>query len=306
MKEIISAIDKDLLIAELSNEKFICNSNRGNHKIFVVNNNNSPNIMQEIGRLREIAYRHVGSGTGNNLDIDSLDTAEVPYNQLIIWDSDNSQIVGGYRYILCRDAHLDKNNIPIIGTARFFNYSNNFLENYMPYTIELGRSFINPELQATNNLRKGIFVLNNLWDGLGMLVKLNPDIKYFLGQVSIFKNLSKLSHDLILYFLKKDFPNTDRLLTPKISIEIKTNIKELESIFIGKNINENYRILSKTVRSLHENIPPLINSYINTSATMQTFGAIHNSHFKNMEDVGIMITIADIYKNKKKRHIPNY
>ena len=303
MKEIISPISKDLLIAELSKDKFICHSNKGNTQIFSVTAKDSPNVMLEIGRLREIAYRSISSGTGEAYDIDYLDTADKPYSQLIVWDNNNAEILGGYRYILCRNANTDKNGVPQIGTARFFNFSQNFKDNFLPYAIELGRSFIRPELQATNNLRQGLFALDNLWDGLGALVNLNTEIKYFLGQVSVFKNLNRKARDMVLYFLKVYFPNHDKLITAKNEMLIKTPNDELKKIFIGKNMKDNYIILSKKVRLLNENIPPLINSYINTSPSMRTFGAIDNPHFYNMEDIGIMITIADIYENKKKRHI---
>ncbi len=303
MKEIISPVSKDLLRAELSKDKLICLSNKGNKHIFSVTAKDSPNVMREIGRLREIAYRKAGSGTGKAYDIDSLDTANKPYSQLIVWDSIKAEILGGYRYILCKDAAKDKDNNPIIGTVRFFNFSDKFKENYLPYTIELGRSFIRTELQATNNQRQGLFALDNLWDGLGALVNLYPEIKYFIGQVSIFKNINRKARDMILYFLKKNFPNRNNIISAINELSINSSTKELEDIFTGANLKEDYKILSKEVRLLNENIPPLLNSYINTSSSMMTFGAINNPHFYNMEDIGIMITIADIYEQKKKRHI---
>ncbi|MEA3443923.1 MAG: GNAT family N-acetyltransferase [Bacteroidota bacterium] len=306
MEKIIDAIDRKLLKSELSNEKLIRNTQRSNNQIFSITYHNSPNVMLEIGRLREISYRQTKSGTGKKCDIDSLDTAEKVYNQLIVWDPNAEEIIGGYRYIICRNAALDENKVPQIGTARLFNFSENFIENFIPYTIELGRSFVQPQYQSTKNIRKSLYALDNLWDGLGALVVIYPEMKYFLGQVSIYTHINKLARDLIVFFLRKYFPDNDKLVEAINPVSLHNKEEKIAAYFTGKDLKSNMSILSHEVRALKERVPPLINTYINTSPSMKTFGTVHNPFFDNMEDTGILISIKDIYESKKDRYIKTF
>lgn len=306
MKKVIDAIDRKLLKSELSEDKLIRKTVRNNNQIFSVNAHNSPNVMLEIGRLREISYRQTDSGTGKDCDVDSLDTAATPYNQLIVWDPRGEEIIGGYRYSICRNVPVDEDNIPRIGTARLFRFSEKFKQDYLPYTIELGRSFVQPDYQSTKNIRKSLFALDNLWDGLGALVVNYPDMKYFFGQVSIYTSMNKLARDLILFFLQKHFPDKEKLVVPIDPVGYYHDEEKLKSYFNGDGLKDNLSILSREVRALNENIPPLINTYVNTSPSMKTFGTVYNPFFANMEDTGILISIKDIYETKKNRYITTF
>jgi len=303
MKHIIPPVSIKLIKKELTHDKFIRYSNFGNNLIYSINANNSPNIMQEIGRLRELSFRNAGGGTGEETDLDECDFGEKPYQQLIVWDPKRKEIVGGYRYILGNNTPLDNNGKIILSTSSLFNFSDKFLNEYMPYTIELGRSFVQPNYQTTGNERKGLFALDNLWDGLGALTIMHPDIKYFFGKVTMYPDFNRKARDMILYFLKKYFKDTDNLVTPIIPLISDTPEKEIESLFTSNDYQENYKILSQNVRNCGENIPPLINSYMSLSPTMKSFGTAINPHFGNVEETGILVTIKDIYNKKKDRHI---
>jgi len=98
MVSIIEPIDKKLIIKELSG-KFLRKTHKANNEIYVVNAHNSPNVMKEIGRLREISFRNSGGGSGNSLDTDEFDVLPQPYGQLIVWNPDEKEIIGGYRFI---------------------------------------------------------------------------------------------------------------------------------------------------------------------------------------------------------------
>lgn len=302
---IIPAVDKHLLEAELTKEKFLRHTNFGYNEIYVVTYYDSPNVMREISRLREITYRKAGGGTHKECDIDEYDTGIVPYKQLIVWDPERKEIIGAYRFMLCKDAPYENGRIKL-ATAELFDFSNTFKKEYLPYAIELGRSFIQPIYQSSKTSRKGIFSLDNLWDGLGALVVNNPSIKYFFGKVTMYPNYNRKARDMILYFLKKYFPDPDHLLIPHRPILIDIDEEELEKIFIGENYEDDYKILFTCVRELKENIPPLLNSYMNLSPSMRTFGTALNKSFGNVEETGIMITIDDIYPHKKERHIASY
>lgn len=302
MKRIIPPVDKDLILKELTEDKFLRETNFGGNLLYSINCHNSPNTLREIGRIRELTFRNAGGGTGKELDIDDYDTAENPYQQLIVWDKKREEILGGYRYILCSNAMRDKDGNYDLATKRLYHFSDKFNKEYLPYTIELGRSFVQPNYQSTTS-RKQLFALDNLWDGLGSLVVNHPNVKYFFGKVTMYTDFNRRARDMILYFLKKQFQDQEGLITPIVPLQIETPEQELSKIFIGSDYKEDYKILSTNVRSLGENIPPLINTYMNLSPTMKFFGTAMNDHFGDVEESGIMVTIEDIYESKKERHL---
>jgi hypothetical protein len=306
MKNIIDPVDKRLLINELTPDKFIRRTNRLNNQLYTVTAHDSPNMMREIGRLRELSFRYAGGGTGEEVDIDHYDTAENPYKQLIVWDPENKDVLGGYRYHICNESYVDKSGNINLATAELFEFSERFIKNYLPYTIELGRSFVQPAFQSTNRFGKGIYSLDNLWDGLGALVVQNPDKKYLLGKVTMYTSYNMEARNMILYFLNKHFGDTEQLIVPRKDLALNSQTNHIADFFSGKSYEEDYKILFQKVRNYGENIPPLINSYMNLSPSMRTFGTALNPYFGDVEETGLMITINDLYGEKVKRHIASF
>ncbi|MCQ2975630.1 MAG: GNAT family N-acetyltransferase [Bacteroidales bacterium] len=307
MKDIINPIDKQLLLKELTSDKFVRNTNYGGNQIYIVNAHNAPNTMLEIGRLRELSFRQAGGGTGKDCDIDECDTREIPYQQLIVWSSELNEIIGGYRYIDCSLPILNKDGKPELSTSEIFNFSDKFITDYMPNTIELGRSFVQPKFQSRQNFKQAIFALDNLWDGLGAIYKLNQDhIKYFFGKVTMYTSYNVEARDYILMFLKKYFSDTENLVSPKEAIIPKLNNNKVEDVFNTGIYKEDFKNLNKKVRSLGENIPPMFNAYMNLSSTMKFFGTAINPFFGDVEETGILITIDDVFPEKKSRHIDTF
>ncbi len=302
MKPIIGPISRDLIESELTKERFIRKTNYGDNKIYIVNHHNAPHIMLEIGRLREVSFRSAGGGTGDDIDIDDNDTSEVSYQQLIVWNEEDKEIIGGYRYILCRDAFLTDRSLNL-STAHLFDFSEKFVKEYIPHTIELGRSWVQPAYQPSVSNRKGLFSLDNLWDGLGALIIMHPDIKYFFGKVTMYPSYNIEARDWLMAFMHYYFPDPDKLVVPINPLLYQYDIEAIQENFKGLNYKDGYRVLNQKVRQIGENIPPLINSYMNLSASMRTFGTAVNDLFGDVEETGIMITIADIYDSKKHRHI---
>jgi len=305
MKTIISPVDKSLLEKELTKERLLRKTNNGNNLIYIVNEVNSPNVVREIGRLREVTFRDAGGGTGKEIDLDEYDYGENAFEQMIVWDPLEKEITGGYRFIDCNRLKIEGTNVHS-PTADLFRYSEKFIDTYLNYTIELGRSFVQPLYQPAFNLRRGMFALDNLWDGIGALIIEYPKIKYFFGKVTMYPDFDKLARDLILFFLHKYFPDHENLIKPVNPLKISTTDKILNSIFTGCNYDEDYKILVQKVRKLGENIPPLVNAYMNLSSTMKTFGTALNDHFGDVEETGILVTVKDIYDVKKDRHISSY
>ena len=305
-KEIIPPVAKELLEQELTEDKFVRKTNYGGNLLYVVTIQDSPNLVREIGRLREISFRHGGGGTGEELDLDEFDLSDDPYHQLIVWDPQHREILGGYRFYIPHKGASGNDIAKRLSTSHLFNFSDKFKAEYMPKMIELGRSFVQPSYQSTNRARKGIYALDNLWDGLGAIMVHNPEMKYYFGKVTMYTHFNKTARNLLLYFLDKHFGDKEHLVTPIEPLIIDMNRDEIEAEFDGKDYKENYKILSKKVRLLHETIPPLINAYMNLSPSMKVFGTIVNQEFGNVEETGILITVADLYQEKIQRHVTTY
>ncbi len=305
-EEIIQPISKELLRQELTPERQLRMTNKSHNEIYIVDAHNAPNVMQEIGRLREIAFRTAGGGTGKAVDIDEFDVCDNCYKQLIVWNPEEEEIIGGYRYLLGRDWEVEKNGQPKLATSHMFHFSDRFMKEYMPYTVELGRSFVSLEYQNVRKNTKSIFALDNLWDGLGALTVINPDLKYFFGKMTMYPSYIRKGRDMILYFLKKYFDDKDNLIVPIKPLVIDTPEDELKKIFYKDNFKDDYRILNHEVRKLGYNIPPLVNAYMNLSPTMKLFGTAINYGFGDVEETGILIAVDEIFEEKRVRHINSF
>ncbi|MCE5206095.1 MAG: GNAT family N-acetyltransferase [Porphyromonadaceae bacterium] len=306
MEKIIEPVSKELIKSELTVQKRVRSTNKANNEIYVFTAHDSPNLMREVGRLREIAFRHYGGGTGLEADIDKYDTMEIPYRQLIVWDPENEEILGGYRFIYGSDVEFDEQGKPKLATAHLLNFSQEFINEYLPSTVELGRSFVSLEYQSTLLGRKGIFALDNLWDGLGALTVIDPDIRYFFGKVTMYGTYNKDARNMILYFLNKHFPDEKKMVTPIEPLETGANMEKMQHLFHGRSFKEDYKILNREVRALGYNIPPLINAYMSLSPTMRFFGTAINDEFGQVEESGILIEIDQILEEKRARHIETY
>ncbi len=306
MEPIIAPISLELLKSELTPEKKLRDTNKGGNEIYIINHHDSPNVMQEIGRLREEAFRDSGGGSGMAIDIDEFDTMENPYQQLIVWDPDAEKIIGGYRFILGSEIKLDENGQPILATSHMFHFSEKFINEYLRHTIELGRSFITPEYQSRQAGAKALFALDNRWDGLGALAIENPDMKYFFGKMTMYPEYNRVARDLIQHFLFKHFEDTEKLVTPIEPLKIETDRAYMDELLTEDNFKADYVRLNAEVRKRGVNIPPLVNAYMGLSPTMKMFGGGINHEFSEAEETCIMITFEEIYKEKIERHIESY
>ena len=304
---IIPHVDKDLIRAELKRKLFLRKTNAGNKEIYVTTAHLSPNIMKEIGRLRELSYLLEGGGTGQPYDIDEFDTLPEPYcfKQLFVWDPAEEEIVGGYRFIHGSNV-LVENGIYRTPAATEFEYSEQFVKEFLPYTVELGRAFVQPEYQPSNNLRKGLYSLDNLWDGLGVIAMEIPETHYFFGKITMYPQMNHRAKDMILHFYKKNFPDPDGLMRPRDPLECETDLMELTELFNGQNYKEDYQILQKNVHNLGTQVPALITAYMNLSASMRCFGTCKNPDFGNTDETGIMVTLKDIIPEKRARYLESY
>ncbi|MBE6259639.1 MAG: GNAT family N-acetyltransferase [Prevotella sp.] len=303
---IIAPISKEVLKSELTPDKQLRMTNKSNNEIYIITAHNAPNVMQEIGRLREVVFREAGGGTGKPVDIDEFDTCENCYKQLIVWNPDEEEIIGGYRYLLGSDWQYDAQGQPILATSHMFHFSEKFLKDYAPWTVELGRSFVAIPYQSSRMGAKSLFALDNLWDGLGALTVIRPSVKYYFGKMTMYPSYIRKGRDMILFFLKKHFDDKERLIIPMKPLELETDPAELEALFCGNSFKEDYMVLNREIRKLGYNIPPLVNAYMGLSPTMKLFGTAINYGFGDVEETGILIAIDEIFESKRKRHIDSF
>lgn len=306
MQDIIKPVERALLRAELTKEKMLRRTNKSNNEIYIITAHDAPHVMQEIGRLREIAFRYYGGGTGFPVDIDEYDTMEDAYRQLVVWNPEEEQLLGGYRFLCGTDVKFDASGKPMLATAHLFNFSEQFIHEILPYTVELGRSFVALEYQSSRAGSKGLFVLDNLWDGLGALSVVDPSLRYFFGKVTMYNTYNPEARNMILYFLSHHFPDPDGLITPVHPLQTNTDINKMKALFPYDNFKDNYKVLNQEVRKFGINVPPLVNAYMSLSPKMRVFGTAINHEFGEVEETGILIAINEILEDKKKRHIETY
>ena len=302
MEKIMDEISREVLIQELLAVGKVRNTRKGENEIYLLNNKNAPNTVQEIGRLREVTFRASGGGTGLTVDLDEYDTGDFAYEQLIVWSPEDQEIVGGYRFAFCSKA-LDELGKIHLSTAHYFDFSSQFVDEYLPFTIELGRSWVQPNFQPTVNPRKGLFALDNIWDGLGVLVKEHPEIRYFFGKVTMYPNYDTQSRDYLVHFMHRFFPDREQLMAPKHPLQQNFDPTFIDEQLKGLDFKDAFRVLNGLIRDKGEFIPPLVNIYMNLSPTMKTFGTAVNPEFGGVEETGILVTIDDIFPEKKERHM---
>ncbi len=306
MEQIIPPVDKRLFLEELTPDKQLRLTNKSNNQIFVVDIHDSPNVVREIGRQREEVFREAGGGTGKALDLDEFDVMDNCYKQLIVWNPEEQEIIGGYRYKLGTEVDFDKQGQPILATSHMFKFSEKFIKEYLPQTIELARSYVTIPYQSSRRGTKSLFALDNLWDGLGALTVIMPNVKYFFGKMTMYPSYLRKGRDMILYFLNKHFGDKEHLITPMNPLKIETDIHELETILNKDDLREDYRILNTEIRKLGVNIPPLVNAYMGLSPTMRMFGTAINDGFGDVEETGILIAVDEILEEKRIRHIDSF
>ncbi|HIT48811.1 MAG TPA: GNAT family N-acetyltransferase [Candidatus Coprenecus stercoripullorum] len=299
MIPIIKPIDRKLIKKELTPDKWIRTTRKGENELYEITYSDSPNTMSEIGRLREMSFRMSGGGTGKETDIDRYDTdGKDAYRQLIVWDPNDEEIIGGYRYILCGGVNPEK-----MATRELFGFSGKFISDYLPFTIELGRSFIQPNYQSTNIRRKGLYALDNLWDGLGALMLKYDNYRYFFGKVTMYTSYNYKARNTLLNFLNKYFHDDEGLVTPIVPLDFDSGNKYYLELFRDLDYREAYKVLQKEIKNNGEFIPPLINSYMNLSPSMKVFGTAVNEGFGGVEETGILVNMRDIYPEKLDRHL---
>ena len=306
MEPIIAPIDRDLLKKELTQDTLLRKTNRAGNELYIVGAE-STYVLREIGRLREIAFRADGGGTGLALDLDKFDTDPAyGYRQLVLWDPEAQEIIGGYRFCICDEALFDREGQPILTSSHMFEFTKKFIRDYLPYTLELGRSFVSCEYQSSKAGTKSLYALDNLFDGIAAIgVLYKKKIKYFFGKATIYEDYPTPAREMIMCFLKKYFGKHSRLIRIRQEVKVEKP-QRYTRLFKGLEFKEAYRVLKTEILKFGVSIPPLVNTYMNLSPSMIFFGTGINDEFHNVFDSGILVNFQEMYPEKVKRHSDSF
>lgn len=288
-KPCISGLCSELLCATYLGRATHCNAS-----IYSFDGAHLPMLMGEVGRLRHMSYEAVGVSMPPHEAIDGADL-DGTYRQLIIWDDDARAIVGGYRYAVGRKVAPER-----LSLCRYFNLSESFRREVLPQGVELGRSFIQPCYQCGRNA-KTIFALDALWEGLARIVE-SERAGYLFGRVTLYPALGVRARNILVGFMRHIFPAREPLVVAREPLRVGISRRWLRSCFTAESPRDNYRILQRKMRDMRRAVPPIISSYMRLSPTMQTFDAYRNDDLGGVVECGIMLTIADLYDDIKKRY----
>lgn len=233
-----------------------------NYDVFLSSATSMPNIINEIGRLREITFREIGEGTNKKIDLDEYDFY---YNHLFIWDREAKKIVGAYR-VGKGDEIYFRYGVKGFYISNLFKIKPGF-HTLMKSGLELGRSFVRKEYQQKP------LPLFLLWKGLLMFSMKNPSYRYMFGPVSISNNFTKLSKTLIIEYIRKNCYDNSlaKFITPKKKFEAKLNDLETELLESHNNSIKSLDSLISEIEMNQNKVPVLLRQYIQLNAKIIGF-----------------------------------
>ena len=287
VEEIANPVDKSLILQEVKNlEKDYLLFKLKNYVIYCAPSKEIPNILTEIGRLREITFREVGEGTNRSIDLDEFD---LYYHQMFIWDEEAGQIVGAYRIGKGADI-LHRYGIRGFYTHTLFNMKNT-MEPTLMQSMELGRSFVVKEYQRKP---MSLFLL---WKGILYFILKNPDYRYLFGPVSISNNYSESSKDMIIKFIMAYHFDWQRAkdISPRNSYKFKSNDSNINILMenMGQDINKLDKAIGD-VDEMNTGLPVLLKKYIKLNASIMGFNV--DPKFNNCLDGLIILDLYDVPK----------
>lgn len=267
---------------------------RDNKKIYLYHYTPDSSIMREIGRLREVAFRAVGEGSGRRRDHDCYDQH---YMHLILWDEEEIEIVGAYR--LCDTAKEVKNgDINKLYTASLFDY-HAIPEKYLRQGLELGRSFVQPRYWGKRSL-------DYLWYGIGALLKRNPHFRYLFGPVTISDRYSKITKEMLVYFYQLHFGSEQKFVTAKTPFQISQDSKQqLELLFIGEDYKRDFTVLKEQLSMLGYTVPTLYKQYTEVcqEGGVEFLAFNIDPEFSDCVDSFVLVDTEQLVPNKRKRYM---
>lgn len=250
-------------------------------------------VIQEIARLRELTFRAVEEGTGYAFDLDMYD---VYYSHLVLWDEDDLEIVGSYRI---GEGQKIMNSLGVEGfyTNSLFDLKADF-QRLLPYTLELGRSFVQPRYWGQRSL-------DYLWYGIGAYLHDHPEVKYLFGPVSISNAYPQLAKEVIISFYQQQFGSDLPLAEARTPFIISEKCRQFAEAEFNGDYKASFKILTSELKKLGLKIPMLYKQYVElcTDKGCHFIDFNIDAQFNNCIDSLIMVELDKITEKKRQRYI---
>jgi len=293
--EISVAEGRSELKSELKNGILLGQTTDGK-SIIMYESERENGVIKEIGRLREISFRHVGEGSGKKRDIDGYDFY---YKHLVIWDDEVLEIAGAYRLGVCSEI-IEDFDVSSLYTSTLFRFDEKF-EPYLERGIELGRSFVQPKYWNSR-------ALDYLWQGIGAYLKRRPDIQYLFGAVSLSDTFNQKAQGMMIYFYQTYFGAQENLVQHKAPYSMVQWVKEhCENVFTGDDYRTDMRTLKEELGFMGYSVPTLYKQYseLCEEGGVQFMDFGYDKNFNNCMDGFIVADLKLLKETKRKRYFSN-
>jgi hypothetical protein len=285
-------------------------------EVHLVTAREAPATMEEIGRIREREFSAVGAGRGGDVDLDRYDTRWPWYSQLVSWDPREEQIVAMYRAIHCGWA-LEQGGREALRTAQLFSFSEEFEQGYLRCSVELGRSVVN---QQAKRALAGLF---SVWTGLGAMTREWPEVRYFFGNVSLYRSLPRSAVARVLEYLFRWHRATPGLVTA----HRRTGDSSLEAIIAGTGTaaatgaetvthaagDRGDQDAGAALARLQDDasregwtVPPILLSYLKAHPGLLAFDVAEDDDFGGALEVAIAVPTRGVNPRTAQRFIDPY
>ncbi|MCE2595407.1 lysophospholipid acyltransferase family protein [Motilimonas cestriensis] len=265
-----------------------------NKHIYLYKHSDSSPVLRELGRLREVSFRAVGEGTGTKRDIDHYDSH---YLHLILWDADELEIAGAYRFAKAAEIIKAQGDDGLYSQS-LFHYGD-VMKPCLAQGLELGRSFVQPKYWGRRSL-------DYLWLGIGAFIAKHPQYRYLFGPVSISDSLPKNAKDLLIYFYQLYFSAEQGMATAKVPYQVPENLLTSLSVeFVGNDYKQDFITLKAVLDNMGTAIPTLYKQYSEVcdpgGVKFLDFGV--DPDFNNCIDGLVLVDLAQLKANKRQRYI---
>ena len=290
---IAPAEDREQLAEEIKGSEFIGETGDGKH-IYLFKHQANSVVMNELGRLRELTFRMVEEGTGKRRDLDKYDEY---YMHLLLWDSQDQQIVGAYR-IFDTSRIFSGQEPDILYSSLIYKYKEN-MKPYFKQGMELGRSFVQPKYWGKRSL-------DYLWYGIGALISKNPNYRYLFGAVSLSDGYPQEAKDMIVHFYATHFPARETTVEALYPYNIEpSKLPELQAMFPGEDYSSEFTLLKKRLKKLDCTIPTLYKQYaeLGEPGGVAICASGLDITFSNVIDGFVMVDIWKLKPAKRMRYL---
>ncbi|MFW5695638.1 MAG: GNAT family N-acyltransferase [Alkalispirochaeta sp.] len=298
MVPVAPAVNPAAVQGELSPDKLLCRFR--DIEIYVTTAAESPSVMTEIGRIREREYRREGAGRNRPIDVDEYDTGPTPYRQLVAWDPVHHEIVAMYRYIFGRTA-ADRDDVGLLRTAQLFSFSPDFVREALPVMVELGRSVVNREA------KRAILGLFAVWAGLGAIVVECPEIRYFFGNVSVYRTWPAEAVDLLVAYLYEYHSERGGVSGKDAVVYRSPGIsRNQRELFYGHDTAEAYHRLEEELARYRLAPPPILVSYLRATTVLRVYDTVQDADFGGAYEVALAVSTRHLTEKTRRRIIDDY